>query len=383
MDRGGHLADYKERDKLLFWYIHTFLWGRYAGSTETVLNQDLAIIEDRHDSLNGLVQALRRNRGDLRLKPDDFLGWSRASRFYPLLYMMTRVHHALDWGTGVELNNQMLGKLNSLQVHHIFPKALLYKAGYSRADVNAIANFTFLTQETNLKISSRDPAEYLEESTKNHPGAVESHWMPTDRELWKVENYKDFLAARRELLAKAANEFLDSLLAGSLADIQPSGSILDRETVVLGEVASEEEQGILIDTNIWVTEEGLPEGEFGYELADEATGEPLAVIDLAWPTGLQEGYSQPVALLIDEDAELGEIVNSAGFRFFTDAESLKKYVREAQWYPTTVLLIWVIVDCGSAKTPSFSNLPVISETSCSIVRLPSFTSSSCCTLTMH
>ncbi len=84
----------------------------------------------------------------------------------------------------------------------------------------------------------------------------------------------------------------------------------------------------MIDTNIWVTEEGFPEGEFGYELADEATGEPLAVIDLAWPTGLQEGYSQPVALLIDEDAELGEIVNSAGFRFFTDAESLKKYVRE-------------------------------------------------------
>lgn len=328
VDHGGHLADFKERDKLLYWYIHTFLWGRYAGSTETVLNQDLAAIEDNEGGLDRLIQAMRRNRGDLQLAPDDFLGWSTASRFYPLLYMMTRVHHALDWGTGVELTNQMLGKLNSLQVHHIFPKALLYKAGYSRADVNAIANFTFLTQETNLKISSRDPSEYLEESDKNHPGAVASHWMPTDRELWKIENYKDFLAARRELLAKAANEFLDSLLAGSLADVQPSGSVLDRDAVVLGEVASEEEQGILIDTNIWVTEQGFPEGEFGFELMDEATGEALAVIDLAWPTGLQEGYSQPVALLIDEDAELGEIVNTAGFRFFKDPETLKKYVHE-------------------------------------------------------
>ena len=37
---------------------------------------------------------------------------------------------------------------------------------------------------------------------------------------------------------------------------------------------------------------------------------------------------QPVALLIDEDAELGEIVNGVGFRFFTDPEMLKKYVRE-------------------------------------------------------
>jgi hypothetical protein len=35
-----------------------------------------------------------------------------------------------------------------------------------------------------------------------------------------------------------------------------------------------------------------------------------------------------VALLIDEDAELGEIVNGVRFRFFTDPEMLKKYVRE-------------------------------------------------------
>ena len=328
VDRGGHLSDYKERDKLLYWYIHTFLWGRYAGSTETVLNQDLAAIEDTQGGLDRLIQALRRNRGDLRITPDDFLGWSKASRFYPLLYMMTRVHHALDWDTGVELDNHMLGKLNSLQVHHIFPKSLLYKNGYSRADVNAIGNFTFLTQDTNLKVSDRDPSEYLEEFANKQPGSVESHWIPVDRELWKVENYKDFLVARRDLLAKAANEFLDSLLAGSLAENPQIGSVLDREPEVLGAIRGEEEQAILIETNIWTTEEGFPEGEFNYELTDDATGEPLAVIDLAWPKGLQEGYSQPVALLIDEDAELGEIVNKAGFRFFTEPEMLKRYIRE-------------------------------------------------------
>jgi hypothetical protein len=38
--RGFHLLDHRERDRLLYWYVHTFLWGRYAGSTETVLNQD-------------------------------------------------------------------------------------------------------------------------------------------------------------------------------------------------------------------------------------------------------------------------------------------------------------------------------------------------------
>ena len=61
----------------------------------------------------------------------------------------------------------------------------------------------------------------------------------------------------------------------------------DRDRRV-GKVASYEEQGILLDTNIWVSEQGFPEGEFGYELTDEATVVPLAVKDLACPTGLQE-----------------------------------------------------------------------------------------------
>jgi hypothetical protein len=61
------------------------LWGRYAGPTETVLNQDLRLIEERDGGLDRPIQQLRRDRGDLRIRPDDFTGWSRGARFYPLL----------------------------------------------------------------------------------------------------------------------------------------------------------------------------------------------------------------------------------------------------------------------------------------------------------
>ncbi len=212
-DRGGKLTDFQERDKILYWYIHTFLWGRYAGSTESVLSQDLRAIEDKDDALDNLISLLSQNRGDLRVRPNDFLSWSIGARFYPLLYMMTRTGHAKDWNTGLELSSHLLGRLSRLEVHHIFPKALLYKHNYPRQDVNALANFTFLTQETNLYVTDRDPAEYLEEFIRKNPGAVESHWIPMDRNLWKVKNYQDFLAVRRELLAKAANDFLDGLLS--------------------------------------------------------------------------------------------------------------------------------------------------------------------------
>ena len=129
--RGGGLSDPSERDRLLFWYIHTLLWGRYSGSTESVLNQDLEAIKEIDGGLDRLLEGIRRNRGDLRVTPNDFSGWSKGARFYPLLYMLTRVRHAKDWDTDVELSNHMLGNLNSLQIHHIFPKSLLYRHEYT------------------------------------------------------------------------------------------------------------------------------------------------------------------------------------------------------------------------------------------------------------
>ena len=326
--RGGHISDPGERDKLLYWYINTILWGRYSGSTETALNQDLALIEEAEGALDRLIDQLRQIRGDLRVQANDFMGWSRGARFYPLLYLMTRMCRARDWDTGVDLTGYLLGKHAALQVHHVFPKALLYKHGYPRSEVNAIANFTFLTQETNLLVSDRDPAEYLAEFAAKDSDAVASHWIPMGPELWKVENYRDFLAARRELLAEAANDLFDSLLAGHVPEPEETVPIVERVVeAMLGGAADEEEENLLIEVNVWVIDRGLPEGELLYELADAETGEAIAILDLAWPDGLQEGLSQPVALLIGEGPETEEAANQAGYRYFTNADDFRAYVR--------------------------------------------------------
>jgi len=100
MQRGAKALDYAERDKLLYWYVHTFLWGRYASATESVLQEDLTLIEKPDGGLDRLIEQLRKRRADLRVAPEDLLGWSRGARFYPLLYMLTRVHGATDWAVG-------------------------------------------------------------------------------------------------------------------------------------------------------------------------------------------------------------------------------------------------------------------------------------------
>ncbi|MBN3992644.1 MAG: DUF262 domain-containing protein [Nostoc sp. NMS2] len=324
--RGGHLRDHKERDKLLYWYVHTLLWGRYAGSTESVLTQDLHVLESEDNPLDQLIANLRQNRGDLEIKAIDFQGWGMGARFYPLLYMLTRVHQAQDWDSGIELSKHLLGKHSCLQVHHIFPKSLLYKGGYPKSEVNAIANLTFLTQETNLKVSNRHPSEYFEAFEQIQPDAIATHWIPMERSLWQIENYHYFLAARRDLLAQAANSFLNSLLAGDIPEPKMTDSILEQEVVEISTaVVPLTDEKVLEECNAWVQKQGLPIGELMYEITD-STGTVSAVLDLAWPNGLQSGKSQPIALLIDADKEIESAANRLGYRYFTDIDTFKSYV---------------------------------------------------------
>lgn len=79
--------------------------------------------------------------------------------------------------------------------------------------INEIANRAFLTAETNLKLGNTPPEEYLPKVEQQYPGALVKQFIPMKPELWKVERFNDFLAARRELIAIKINELMNSLVA--------------------------------------------------------------------------------------------------------------------------------------------------------------------------
>ena len=325
-DKLSKLPNQQTIDRLLYWYVHAMLWGRYSGPVETVIRQDITAVDDNDDAIAALIEQLRRSRGGLRIEAQHFSGWSRGSRFYPLLYMLTRVNSTRDLCSGIELKQSLLGKMSHLELHHIFPKAKLYKAGYRRSDVNALANFTFLTAICNQSISATLPEVYLPQCEKEHPGVLASHWIPQDEHLWKIENYLDFLAARRELLAKAANDFLDKLYHGTM-QADESTSFVHNQTQLPrpASIASDEEEAILVEASEWMRSNNLPAGEFGYQLTDPYS-ETEYILDLAWQRGIQTDRSEPVALLIDEDAETLQAAQHK-FHCFTSLAQLQAYVQ--------------------------------------------------------
>jgi hypothetical protein len=316
-----------ERDRLLFWFAQAGMWGRFSGSTESFIDKDLEALTGEDGGLAKLLDQLRLWHGGLRVEPGHFTGWSLGARFYPVLYLLTRMGEAKDWGTGLPLKSGMLGKMSSLEVHHIFPKAQLYKRDHSRAEVNALANFCFLTKDTNLKISDRLPECYFPEIEEAHPGALASQWIPMDPALWKIENFPAFLEARKKLLAAEVNLRMEELLHGETRWLEGPAAPEPVPVTVPGGITSEEEEQELEALNDWMEKQGLPGGTISYDFADPDTGQQRAVFDLAWPNGIQEELSQPVALLINEGAEVLSIASQAGYKCFTKAEDLRAYVR--------------------------------------------------------
>jgi hypothetical protein len=216
--------------------------------------------------------------------------------------------------------------MSRLEVHHIVPKAQLYNREHARPEVNALANFCFLTKDTNLVITDRLPEEYFPLVEAAHPGALASQWIPADETLWRVERFRDFVEARKVLLSAELNRRMEELLHGDNRWLASAPSAVPPTTSVGGGITGEEEETEVQELNDWLESQGLSRGIVSYDFADPQSGKQRAVFDLAWPSGLQEELSQPTAVLLNEDADTIKIASEAGFRCFTDASAFRRYV---------------------------------------------------------
>ena len=327
-DKINGIPDYHQQCRLLYWYVFSALRGRYSSASETAIRQDLVAVAENDDPVSTLISLLKEYYGDLNLHASTFDAATARSRFFPMLYMMTCVFGARDLCSNLKLSKTAIGDYADLERHHIFPKSQLKKHGISNNyEVNALANFTWLTKPCNAEIGDKLPELYFPHYEGKNPGVLASHWIPQDERLWKIENYHHFLAERRELLAKAANDFLDQLRHGTMPESETPQSISDHDVQQRPiHIASDEEEAVLNEAMDWMVRQSLPRGEFGYELID-GNNELVVTLDLAWPEGIQTGRGDPIALLIDEDTETMKIASGLGYRCYTSVKELQAHVQ--------------------------------------------------------
>ena len=207
----GHKRGYNilptEAERLKFWTLIANAKGRYSrGSSETILDQDLAVL--REGGADELVERLRQQVGRLDIAPEELEGRNQRSAIFKTMFLAFRAGGAKDWASQLSIALSHAGSQHRLQFHHIFPKAVL-KGIYSRREADDIANLAFIGGRTNRSISDKAPLHYfptIREKSGDAPFSAQC--IPSDAQFLGVQDYKSFLAERRKLIANRLNEFL-------------------------------------------------------------------------------------------------------------------------------------------------------------------------------
>lgn len=201
-------------DSILYWLLVATSLRRYSGAAETRLGQDLKAARQPSPEL-GLLQKLGIIGKQVEITANNLAGQSVTSPYFLLSFLVCQQNGARDWWHGARIAAGGSGG-HKLEHHHIHPRATLIgrPEKYTSAEIDDLANFAFISAKANKKISDRHPSSYFSEIPDYELAA---HFIPLDNHLRDAGSYREFLAARRDLLARAMTSFLGELCPTWLA----------------------------------------------------------------------------------------------------------------------------------------------------------------------
>ncbi len=189
------------------WFLTANAKGRYSrGSSETLLDQDLASLRDGGDA-STLIQRLTQQFGRLEFIPEDLVGRNSRSGVFKTMFLTFRSADARDWKTNLKIAINHAGKADAIEYHHVFPKAYLRKhqPNIGVNVVDDIANLAFIGSETNKIISDKSPSDYKKAFSED---VMARQLVHLSDGFDTSENFELFLSKRRSLIADKLNEFI-------------------------------------------------------------------------------------------------------------------------------------------------------------------------------
>lgn len=212
------------------WFVFSILRGRYSSSPESNFDYDVKQIDRYSDFGEYLAETEAAELSDAYW---DFgaiqqLTTSVASSPIFNVFLASQCYQNRKGflSTAITVRDMIEQKGD---VHHIFPREYLKANGIPKSEYNQVANYTYTQTEININIGKKSPSDYLG-YVKNVQcaggpkkyGAISDYntltvnleedcCIPVDIIDMNVDNYPDFLAWRRKLIAQRLKEYYFSL----------------------------------------------------------------------------------------------------------------------------------------------------------------------------
>lgn len=209
------------------WVVLSILTGRYSGSSESSFDFDIKQIAD------GDFKGFLDNVEQAELS-DAF--WNAALVQSLNSPVASSPYLNVFWASQVKANDKgFLSKEIKVydlishkgDIHHIFPRNYLKKAGMKKRQYNQIANYVYMQSEINIQIGDEAPKDYFQELVaqcnggKNKYGAISdmvelkgnlrANCIPESIFEMTLDNYDDFLKQRQVLIANKIKDYYFSL----------------------------------------------------------------------------------------------------------------------------------------------------------------------------
>lgn len=210
------------------WFVLATLTSRYIGSPETIMDRDMRGIEEK-GFLNFMSEAEAANLSDTFWNVTLPQNLETSSVNSPAFNVFLAAQINLNCNS-LLMNGTKISDLISISgdVHHIFPRAYLKSNGVdSKTKYNQVANYIYLDTQVNKAISDDAPCVYFSRVIRQcetgnivlgniadaniYKKNLEENCIPDGIEKMAVENYDDFLAKRRFLMAKLIEQYYKKL----------------------------------------------------------------------------------------------------------------------------------------------------------------------------
>jgi len=209
------------------WLIMTILLGRYSGSSESKIDEDINQIEEK--GIDAYLKHMEQTHLGESFWKFGLVSNLETSSNKNNAYCVYLAAQCINNSKAFLAKSMTIRNLIEQRgdIHHIFPKDYLRKNGFKEKQYNQVANFVYTEQSTNIKIGNMSPKDYMGKIIQEIDDKTINITTIDDKNLILVNllendiskmlvnasnlDYEDFLKERRSLMALKIKNYYEAL----------------------------------------------------------------------------------------------------------------------------------------------------------------------------